>query len=569
MPPEKGADAAGKLRRVAEIGHLLGAARLAEEAASLAERLEEGRFYVACVGQFKRGKSTLLNALVGDAVLPMGVAPVTTVPTVLRYGQMRRTRIRFYGGTWTDIDGSDLEQYVSEEHNPENAKGVAGAEVFLPSALLAGGMSLIDTPGLGSVFAGNTAATQELVPHIDAAIIVVGADPPIAGDELVLVERIGKQVRHMFVVLNKADRVSDSDRQIAAPFTQRVLEKRLGRPVGPIYQVSAIRPLENQKAGWDWDAFVLELRKLAQESGGGMVRAAWERGLRRLAEELLAIALQERGALVRPIEESERRIAVLRKTILDAERSLRELSYLLMGEQHRLSDIFLAQRKFFLAATSPRAKEELERELRNLPRHFGPRFRRAAMQAAQETAERYVLPWLEAEQPRAEENYKNVAGRFVNLGNDFVKKLSESQIPELARMPNATNFETGFRVASHFTFEGLIHVAQPTSPLRYLGDTLLGLVGAFSLIEKESQRFFDHLLVINSMRVQSDVVDRVQESRGRLEAEIRKLLHEVSHIAERALEHARDASARGTTAVEERLAQLHASIAELRLLVGS
>jgi hypothetical protein len=73
-----------------------------------------------------------------------------------------------------------ISDYVSEEHNPENSRGVAAVEVFVPAALLACGMCLVDTPAIGSVFAGNTAVTRAFVPHIDAALIVIGADPPIS-----------------------------------------------------------------------------------------------------------------------------------------------------------------------------------------------------------------------------------------------------------------------------------------------------------------------------------------------------------------------------------------------------
>jgi len=71
---------------------------------------------------------------------------------------------------------------------------------------------------------------------------------------------------------------------------------------------------------------------------------------------------------------------------------------------------------------------------------------------------------------------------------------------------------------------------------------------------------------MNSARVQSDVVDRVQESRSRLEVEIRKLLQEVGHIAERALEHARAARAAGAATVEEKLARLDAMAGEVQAL---
>jgi len=563
----EGLDVGSSLQRLAEIAHEFGSERVAEDASALAERVAEGRFYVACIGQFKRGKSTVLNALLGDSVLPTGVVPITTVPTVVRFGRTRSARVRFHGGEWLDVRPEELEQFVSEEHNPENAKGVDGVEVFVPSPLLATGMCFVDTPGLGSVFAGNTAATQAFIPHIDAALVVVGADPPIAGEELSLVEEVGRQVREVIVVLNKADRTSDAERKIAESFTRKVLEKRLGRPIGPIHEVSGAERLDHSGPERDWQKLVEALRGMIVESGRDIVRRSGERGVRRVGEELLNIAFEERDALLRPIEESEQRISTMRTTIAAAERSLHDLSYLFMGDQHRLSDLFLSRRKAFLAQALPQARAEFEMELQNIPRRYGPRFRRRAMRLAQSIASRRVLPWLTTEQARAEEEYRQVATRFVNLGNDFLKKLAESGVPELARMPNALDPEKGFRVRSRFLFEGLINVAQPPSPLRYLADVALGAVLAFSVIEKKAREFLEYLLEMNSTRVQSDVVDRVQESKGQLEVEIRKLLHEVSRVAERALENAREAKEQGAAAVEAKLGRLRAREEEVQLLL--
>ena len=176
------------------------------------------------VGQFKRGKSSVLNALVGEAVLPTGVVPVTTVPTIVRYGSRTAARLRFETGGWTDLSISEVVEYVSEEKNPENAKHVAGLEIFVPAPLLATGMCFVDTPGLGSVFTGNTTATQAFIPHIDAALVVIGADPPLAGEELALVESVSKHVRDLILVLNKADRTTEAERAAAVAFAQRQLE---------------------------------------------------------------------------------------------------------------------------------------------------------------------------------------------------------------------------------------------------------------------------------------------------------------------------------------------------------
>ena len=71
----------------------LGEGSIGADVRQLVARINEGRFFVACVGQFKRGKSTLLDALVGEPILPTGVVPVTTVPTVLRYGNQRTARV--------------------------------------------------------------------------------------------------------------------------------------------------------------------------------------------------------------------------------------------------------------------------------------------------------------------------------------------------------------------------------------------------------------------------------------------------------------------------------------------
>ncbi len=569
MRISEGVDVGSTLLRLAEIAREFGSARAADDASELAERLAEGRFYVACVGQFKRGKSTVLNALLGDSVLPTGVVPITAVPTVVRFGKIRSARVRFHGGNWLDVRPEELQQYVSEEHNPENAKAVAGVEVFVPSPLLATGMCFVDTPGLGSVFAGNTAATQAFLPHIDAALVVVGADPPIAGEELSLVEEVGRQVREVLVVLNKADRTSDAERKIAASFTRKVLEKRIGRPIGPIHEVSGAERIEKRGPERDWGAFVEALKGMVVESGRDIVRHARERGIHRLGEELLNIAFEEREALLRPIEESQKRIATMRTTIADAERSLHDLSYLFLGDQHRLSDLFLARRKAFLVEALPQARAEFERGLPKLPRRYGPGFRRRALHLAQTVASRHVLPWLTAEQTYAEQEYRAVAARFVNIGNEFLKKLSEAGVPELARMPNALDPERGFRVGSRFRFEKLINVAQPPSPLRYLADIVLGSVWALSVIESQAREFLEYLVDMNSTRVQSDVVDRVQESKEQLEVEIRKLLHEVSRIAERALENAREAKAQGAAAVEATLARLCAREEEIQNLLES
>jgi len=545
------------LIRLAELADQFDAEQVAADARSVAERISEGRFYVACIGQFKRGKSSVLNALVGDSVLPTGVVPVTTVPTIVRYGSHAAARVRFEAaGGWADIPVKTVDEYVSEEKNPENAKQVAALEIFVPSPLLSTGMCFVDTPGLGSVFTGNTAATQAFIPHIDAALVVIGADPPLAGEELVLVEAVARHVQDLIITVNKADRTTDAERAEAVAFARRQLEKRLPQhSVGPLFEVSAAEQIEHRGTGRDWEKLVASLNHLIEGSGRRLIQAACERGLERISEQLLVIISEEREALQRPIEESETRIAAMKQTIGDAERSMRELGYLFMAEQQHISDMFVDRHKTFLARVLPQAHKEFEVSLQSIS-GLGPSYRRRSFHEAQELARRHVMPWLKPEQDEAEKEYRRVEVRFVEMANDFLSKLANAGIPELARMPHALDPERGFRVRSEFTFYEYRDVADPASPLRWLADLLLGLVGARWMIRNEAQEFLTKLLETNSTRVQSDVLNRVQESRGKLEAEIRKLLHEVSRIAEQALVRARKVKEDGEPAVQAELNRL-------------
>jgi GTP-binding protein EngB required for normal cell division len=561
-------DLADRLLKLAALAAELGSGQLSDEASELAARLAEGRFFVACVGQFKRGKSTLIGALIGEPLLPTGFVPVTAVPTVIRFGPAKSARVRSSNGAWLEISLHELEQYVSEEYNPENVKQVLGAEVFVPSPLLAAGMCLVDTPGLGSVFSGNTAATQAFIPHVDVALVVTGSDPPLAGEELALVENVGKHVGHLIVVLNKADKASDAERAAAVAFTRRLLQKRLHRPPEFVFEVSAAERLENRGPERDWPLLVQTLQRLVHRSGGNLVHAAGTRGIQRLSQQLSAIVREERDALLRPVEVSERRIAAMNQTLLEASRSMRELGYLFMAEQHRLSDFFLDRRKSFLAAALPGATQEFESLLRSAPHTLGSAHRRYVMQQAQSMVRRHVVPWLQIEQREGDVQFRSVARRFAQMGNDFLAQLEKNGIPALGSLSHLLAPEPGLLVPSEFRFREFIDIAQPSSPLRRLADIFLGLLGLRRYIDRDARWFLDWLFEVNSSRVQNDVLTRMEESRNRLESEIRKLLHEVSRVTTQALSRARSAQAEGATAVDAalvRLDRLESKIASTRM----
>jgi len=548
-PGDVVADRVADLARLAEEA---GASEIATDAVALVERLEEGRFYVACVGQFKRGKSTLLNALVGEPLLPAGVVPITTAVTVLRYGERVRARVRL-GAEWHAIAPSEIAAYVSEEQNPANEKGVGVVEVFVPHALLASGMCLVDTPGIGSVITANTEATRAFVPHIDAALVVIGADPPISGDEVALIEQAAKHVHELVLVLNKADRLTDSERREAIAFARKVLSQRLGKVIGPVFEVSATERLASGDPSRDWQELEAALTTLAAGTGAELVRQAERRGSDLLAQRLLHEVAEQRDALLRPVEESERRIVMLRACVAEAERALNDLGPLFSAEQARLSGMFRKQWDSFIAEAIPAAHADFSTAMQQVNGRRD-RVRRQAIQLAQDIATRSTDRWFAEAAPAAEQLYRAAAQRFVEVANGFLDRLATSA-DGLARLPRSVSPEVGFRTASRFYSTQLMRLTS-RSPLQWLADLVQPAGMARRRMEREVGAYLERLVTTNTARIMNDLDERVLESRRRLEAEIRRYLRDVCASAERALERARSQQAAGKQAVQAEVARL-------------
>jgi len=541
---------------------------MAADARSLAGRVRAGRFYVVCVGQYKRGKSTLLNALMGERVLPVGVVPLTVVVTILRYGTPRTARVQFADGSWADIEPDAIAEYVTEEKNPENSKGVAVVEVLTPNSLLESGLCLVDTPGIGSVFIDNTEATRAFVPHIDAALVVLGTDPPISAAELVLVEEIARQCPELIFVLGKADKQTDADRVTAAAFTSRILRERLGRDIPSLIEVSAAERLAGAGELRGWPDLVAALHRLALHSKGELVRQAEARGFAMLAHRLRHVLQEQRDALFRPVEASQLRVEQLQALVAEAAVSLNDLGYLFTAEQDRLSRLFAEQKDAFLRRAQPESRQELGAALRAEDRQHGPVSRDQAVQCVHTITRRWLDQWLAEAQPAAESLYVEAMARFVSLANDFLGKLATTGDPALAALPQVVGPEIGFRVSSGLYYTSLMNYTQQT-----VMEWLLNLIRTrhrkFLALERRMGEYQDLMLLANANRIAKDFEERVMESRRKLQAEIHAILSETVTTAERAWERARTIQAQGTQSIETEIQRLDALQSRLEQLGGS
>ncbi len=230
-----------ELEQLAEAARSLAvAAAHGDELATRAERpqdrLGRGRFNVSVLGEFKRGKSTLVNAPLGLELMPTGVLPLTAVATEVAYGPPGATDVHL-DGVSEEVDLAHLADYVTEAGNPGNGRQVSRAEVRAPAELLRPGVVLVDTPGIGSVFCHDEAAARPLL-DADGAILALSADAPLSEEERKLLGALSERGAPTSFVLNRADHLSQAELDEVSRFVSGALAAEPGREERP-WRVSA------------------------------------------------------------------------------------------------------------------------------------------------------------------------------------------------------------------------------------------------------------------------------------------------------------------------------------------
>lgn len=530
--PESTEIASRRLERLETMAGEAGDEGLVGEAREERQRLADARFFVACVGQSKRGKSTLLNALVGRAVLPVGVTPVTSVVTVLRHGEAEAAHVQLRGGSRERIGLDQVPTCVDERQNPGNRRNVAAVEISLPAEVLRNGLCLVDTPGLGSIIAENTAATETFLPHVDVALLVVGPDPPLSGVELDMLAELAGEVTSTLVVLNKADRVSADQQAEIVGFTRSAIESRLGRAPERIFAVSALERLNGVAETRDWPALVRQLHDLSRHGRRALLAAAAARVVRRLGRRLLDELRAHEAALRRPLADTEARLSRLRSALADVDRSLRDLRYLFDATEANLAERFEQQRVEFVRGAQPGLDDHVRRWIDHRLKDRGRRsLRGAALVEARRLAEEVVGRWLTETEPAADDLYRTATARFADITADFLARIAgDSGVAVL----DDAEVSPGFELRRQYYFASLMHETA-LGPLTWLGDLLATRDRLERRVTQAALTYLHRLLRVNSYRVENDFKERTRESRRRMERHLRARLAEAVAAAERAL----------------------------------
>lgn len=241
---------AAAVRRAKQWLEASGQEAQAQLAQNLLVKLAEDRFSLAVVGQFKRGKSSLMNAVIGRDLLPTGLLPLTSAITTLCCGPRERVFLIRKGWVFEhEIPLSELAEYVTESGNPGNERGLLEARVELPVPFLRRGLHFVDTPGIGSVRQENTATTYAFLPEADAVVFVTSVEAPVSEAEERFLHDIRQHAHKLFVVVNKIDLLSQSERDQVLDYIRDSIAPALGVPNARIYPLSARQGLEAKLHG--------------------------------------------------------------------------------------------------------------------------------------------------------------------------------------------------------------------------------------------------------------------------------------------------------------------------------
>jgi GTP-binding protein EngB required for normal cell division len=233
-----------QIRLLGEIERIITAHGLVEFRGALSmllDRMESAAFEVGVFGRVSSGKSSLLNYILQTDVLPVGVTPVTAIPTRISHGPIAEAGIEFAEAQPQIIPLSDLPEFATEQKNPGNKKHVTRIFVKLPSDRLAEGVTFVDTPGLGSLSVAGAEETIAYLPRCDLGIVLIDASAGLTQDDLVVVQALYQAGASAMVLISKADLFSPADREQMISYVKLNLRDQL-RIEPPVHAVSVFGP---------------------------------------------------------------------------------------------------------------------------------------------------------------------------------------------------------------------------------------------------------------------------------------------------------------------------------------
>jgi GTP-binding protein EngB required for normal cell division len=252
LAQDLGQDLQGRLERLERTGNEIALLQIIERVimdhglvefrsalSIILDRLEDQRFEIAFFGRVSAGKSSLLNHVIGTEMLPVGVTPITAIPTRISHGPEPKAVIQFADKQSSAFDISRLAEFATEQQNPGNVKHVTRINVEIPSERLRNGITFVDTPGLGSLASSGAAETLAYLPRCDLGVVLIDAGSTLTQEDLSTIRALYEASTPAQILLSKADLLKPQDRSQALSYIDSHIRSQLGLELSA-YPVSIV-----------------------------------------------------------------------------------------------------------------------------------------------------------------------------------------------------------------------------------------------------------------------------------------------------------------------------------------
>lgn len=376
-----------------------------EQLDELRQLVQDERFSVVVIGEFSRGKSTFINALLGAALIPMDVLPETAVIHALHYGEEPAlTVVRRDGSTEKGEASSEyLQQFVVGN---QDVDAVSYIKIAYPADFLAGNVLLVDTPGVSDMDEQRAEITYGFLPQADVVIVLLDATAPLKKTEKDFINQrvLPQGIRRVIFVANKADHIDPEEvPDNYAEILQKRLDKAFGESLeGELFLVSAKLALDSalQKNASLWEQSGMEvltarLREIfaAERAGIRDSRLQWQ--YRRIC-----------GRIYRRLT-SEKCLMGMKGSALEAARDSLGQLIASRGEAPHIEEYAAQTEQHILQMTEKSLKffyDKLHEEVVELVMEYGGQdFKMFVERRLQRNVQREIDNWIAMYSPRIEQ----------------------------------------------------------------------------------------------------------------------------------------------------------------------
>ncbi len=494
-----------------------------DELDELKIKLQQNKLYLVVVGIFKRGKSSVINAVIGKPLVPVAVTPVTAIITIFEYNAERSyAAIHFTDGRIEEKNSKEVDQFVNEDLNPSNDKKVQVVRIFDDTPLLKS-ISLVDTPGIGSSFEHNTATTLQFIPKIDAALFLLSADMPVSRLDTDFLKELKGSVPKIVFVMNKKDLLSEGELKKLIEHNTKTIAEIMQLPVEKInfIPVSA-REYEQSKEGNGINRLIEEIRSISTYEKTELLEQATSKRYRWLYKQLQMQLKLKAESLLMPLNELEQKQEKLHSSISIMQDQKDEFESIIKGKIKLLQEQidFLVNKESATIKTSIYEKLNLQTEL----------FKKEKLAKVQNEIDQFILRRYKEIKNQLEDltkqQFRNLLQQYSTRSQSFLNELAThlTSLLGISFDMIADKFDLDVYTSFYLSLDsGLGNISSNNFILNKLIPTS---VRNEKLINRLKEHY-NNIMIRNSASIAYDLIYKIQESFRKFNYDLNNRLKEL------------------------------------------